>query len=265
MPSLSDGIAVFQLNLWIGLRILTKQILPTMDYFYTPPSLIKAKSLSIQSEELHHLSKVLRKKVGETIIVVDGEEHAYKAILESISKSAAECKILQTFHRFNEPDIEVKLAFALLKNPSRVDFLVEKCTELGAREFIPMGTERTIVSKAHTERLQKIALSAMKQCGRSYLPRIHSLMSILDALAYLKDCEGRFIMHEMASEGNAARRKTILQCRSVGVLVGPEGGFTEEEVQAAQSAGFVPVSLGPRRLRSETAAIAAVNTIVMDR
>jgi 16S rRNA (uracil1498-N3)-methyltransferase len=236
-----------------------------MDYFYTSPSLIKSGSLSIEGEELHHLSKVLRKKVGEMIIVVDGEEHAYKAILESISRSSAECKILQAFDRFNEPDVEVKLAFAVLKNPSRMDFLVEKCTELGVREFISMRTERTIVSKVHTERLQKIALSAMKQCGRSYLPPIHSLMSFLDALTYLKDCEGRVIMHEMVSEGTAAQRKTSVRWRSVGVLVGPEGGFTEEEVQAAQSAGFVPFSLGRRRLRSETAAIAAVNTIVMDR
>jgi 16S rRNA (uracil1498-N3)-methyltransferase len=234
-----------------------------MDYFYTPPSLIKSKSLSIQGEELHHLSKVLRKKVGETIVVVDGKEHAYKAILESITRSSADCKILETIHRFNEPDIEVKLAFALLKNPSRMDFLVEKCTELGVREFIPMRTERTIVSKVHTERLQKIALSAMKQCGRSYLPPIHSSMNFLDALTYLKDCEGRFIMHEMASERSAAQQKTNVRRRSVGVLVGPEGGFTEEEVQAAQSAGFVPFSLGPRRLRSETAAIASVNAMVM--
>jgi 16S rRNA (uracil1498-N3)-methyltransferase len=236
-----------------------------MDYFYTPSLLISSKSLSIQGEELHHLSKVLRKKVGETIMVVDGEEHAYKAVLESITRSSADCKILETIRRFNEPDIEVKLAFALLKNPSRMDFLVEKCAELGVREFIPMRTERTIVSKVRTERLQKIALSAMKQCERSFLPPIHSLMSFLDALTYLKDCEGRFIMHERASERSAARRKTIVQWRSVGVLVGPEGGFTEEEVQEAQSAGFVPFSLGPRRLRSETAAIASVNTIVMDR
>jgi 16S rRNA (uracil1498-N3)-methyltransferase len=236
-----------------------------MDYFYTPSSLIKSKSLSIQGEELHHLSKVLRKKVGETIVVVDGKDHAYKAVLESITRSSADCKILETIHRFNEPDVEVKLAFALLKNPSRMDFLVEKCTELGVREFIPMRTERTVVSKVRAERLQKIALSAMKQCGRSYLPPIHSSMNFLDTLTYLKDCEARFIMHEMASERTAAQRRTIVQWKSVGVLVGPEGGFTEEEVLAAQSAGFVPLSLGSRRLRSETAAIASVNTIAMDR
>jgi 16S rRNA (uracil1498-N3)-methyltransferase len=229
-----------------------------MDYFYTPPSLIRNTSLVIQGDELHHLSKVLRKKVGETIIVVDGKEHAYKTVLQSISRSSAECKILETFHRFNEPDVEVKLAFALLKNPSRMDFLVEKCTELGVREFIPLRTERTIVSKVHTERLQKIALSAMKQCGRSFLPPIHSPADFDEALTYLRSCERKLITHEKADEMITVGGHS----ETVGVLVGPEGGFTEEEIQAAVESGFKPVSLGPRRLRSETAAIAVLTLLL---
>jgi 16S rRNA (uracil1498-N3)-methyltransferase len=235
-----------------------------MDYFYTPPSLIKSKSLSIQGEELHHLSKVLRKKVGETIVVVDGKEHAYKAILESITRSSADCKILETIHRFNEPDVEVKLAFALLKNPSRMDFLVEKCTELGVREFIPVHTERTITSRVHPERLQKIALSAMKQCGRSFLPPIHSPMDFHEALTYLNACERKLITHEKADEMIAAsgRKGARGSSGTVGVLVGPEGGFTDEEIQGAVESGFKAVSLGPRRLRSETAAIAVVSLVI---
>lgn len=235
-----------------------------MDYFYTPPSLIRSTSLVIQGEELHHLSKVLRKKVGETIIVVDGEEHAYRAVLQSISRSSAECKILETFHRFNEPDVEVKLAFALLKNPSRMDFLVEKCTELGVREFIPMHTQRTIVSKVHTERLQKLALSAMTQCGRSFLPPIHSSIDFHEALSYLKSCERKFITHEKADEMIAVGGKRVAggSPETVGVLIGPEGGFTEGEVQLAAERGFRPTSLGLRRLRSETAAIAVLSLLL---
>jgi len=236
-----------------------------MDYFYTPPSLIQSRSLSIQAEELHHLSKVLRKKVGETIIVVDGRKHAYKAVIESISRSSAECRILETYYRFNEPSVELKLAFALLKNPSRMDFLVEKCTELGVREFIPMHTERTIVSRIHTERLQKIALSAMKQCGRSFLPPIHVQVDFHEALTYLETCERKFITHEKAGEmiawgSNIASSGSA----SVSVLVGPEGGFTEGEVQLAAERGFRPMSLGLRRLRSETAAIASTVTILLN-
>ena len=233
----------------------------TMDYFYTPPSLVRRTTLVIQGDELHHLSKVLRKKVGETIIVVDGEEHAYRAVLQSISRSSAECKILETFHRFNEPDVEVKLAFALLKNPSRMDFLVEKCTELGVREFIPMQTERTITLKVHPERLQKIALSAMKQCGRSFLPPIHSSIDLHEALSHLKSCERKFITHEKADEMIAVggRRVAGGNSETVGVLIGPEGGFTDGEIQVAVQSGFKPVSLGPRRLRSETAAIVVLS------
>jgi 16S rRNA (uracil1498-N3)-methyltransferase len=238
-----------------------------MNYFYTPPALVKSRGLSIRGEELHHLSKVLRKRIGETIIVVDGKEHAYKAAIDSISKSSAECKILETFRHFNEPDIELKLAVALLKNPSRLDFLVEKCTELGVREFIPMKTDRTIVSKVHVERLQKIALAAMTQCGRSYLPPIHPLMKFSEALTYLKECEGKFIMHEKAGLRNDPREENEIGRpeKSVGILIGPEGGFTEEEIQAAQTAGFVSLPLGPRRLRSETAAIASVSAIMLNR
>jgi 16S rRNA (uracil1498-N3)-methyltransferase len=238
-----------------------------MDYFYTPPSLIKSETLSIQGEELHHLSKVLRKEIGETIIVVDGKEHAYKAVLESVSRSSADCKILETFLRFNEPDVEVKVAFALLKNPSRMDFLVEKCTELGVREFIPMKTERTIVSRLHTERLQKIALSAMKQCGRSFLPPVRDLTDFQGCLDSFKTCGKKFIMHERADIGAKPREKIEAgkSTQSVGILIGPEGGFTEGEVEAAQNAGFFQVSLGARRLRSETAAIASVSAIILNR
>lgn len=238
-----------------------------MDYFYTPPSLIKTRTLCIEGEELHHLSKVLRKKVGETIIVVDGKEHAYKAVLESISRSSAECKILETFYRFNEPEVEVKLAIALLKNPSRLDFLVEKCTELGAREFIPMKTDRTIASKIHTERLQKLALSAMTQCGRSFLPPVRPLMDFQEVLNSLQSCDKKLIMHERAEMGAKPRGKIEADdsVKSVGILVGPEGWFTDDEVQAAQSAGFVPLALGTRRLRSETAAIASVSAIILSR
>lgn len=232
-----------------------------MDYFYTPPSLIRNASLTIEGEELHHLSKVLRKKVGETIYVVDGNEHAYKVIIKSISRSAAECEIQDTLYRWNEPNVEVKLAVALLKNPSRFDFIVEKCTELGVREIIPMRTERTIVSKVHVDRLQKIALSAMKQCGRSFLPPIHPPLIFPEVLTYLERCDQKFITHEKADQmiAGGVGKGIGESVKTLGILIGPEGGFTEEEVQSAVDCGFTPVSLGPRRLRSETAAMAVLS------
>jgi 16S rRNA (uracil1498-N3)-methyltransferase len=148
-----------------------------------------------------------------------------------------------------------------------MDFLVEKCTELGVREFIPMKTERTIVSKVHTERLQKLALSAMTQCGRSFLPQIRDLTNFQEVLNSLQNCQKKFIMHERIDMRAKPWGKIEAEdsLKSVGILIGPEGGFTEEEVKAAESAGFVCVSLGTRRLRSETAAIASVSAITLSR
>ena len=236
-----------------------------MDYFFTPPSLIGDRSLSIKGEELRHLSKVLRKKVGDLIYVVDGNECAYKVILKSISRTVAEGDIQETFYRWNESDTEVRLAVAVLKNPSRFDFLVEKCTELGVREIIPMRTERTIPTKIHSDRLQKIALSAMKQSGRSFLPPIHPPMDFPEVLSHLKMCDTKLIAHEKADQGEGVRvrRGVEERVKTGGILVGPEGGFTDEEFQSALAAGFKTLSLGSRRLRSETAAIAAVSLFLV--
>jgi len=232
-----------------------------MDSFYAPPGKIRGRRVTLEGEEHHHLAKVLRKKVGDEIYVVDGKGRGYRVTLNAISRSTAEGEIQETHDRWKEPCIDVKLAIALLKNPSRLDFLVEKCTELGVREFIPMTTERTIVSRVHLERLQKIALAAMKQSGRSFLPTIGRVQGFADVLAYLEDCDEKFIPHEKAVS-SLAEYTCVEVGKQIGVLIGPEGGFTDEEIRAAMGCGFKPVWLGPRRLRSETAAIAVVSRIL---
>ncbi len=232
-----------------------------MDYFYAPPGKIRGRRVTLEGEEHHHLAKVLRKKVGDEIYVVDGKGRAYRVTLNLISRSTAEGEIQETFDRWKEPRIEVRLAIALLKNPSRLDFLVEKCTELGAREFIPMKTGRSIASRIHLERLQKIALAAMKQSGRSFLPTIGEVQGFAEVLVHLEDCDEKFIPHEQAAS-SLAGYTSFEAGKKIGVLIGPEGGFTDEEVESAINCGFQPVSLGPRRLRSETAAIAVVSRIL---
>ncbi len=238
-----------------------------MDYFYTHPSDIKNNSLTIKAEELHHLSKVLRKKVGDEILVVDGNEHAYRVTLKSISRLAAAGEIQEILHRLNEPDIDVKLAFALLKNPSRLDLVIEKCTELGVREFLPMKTERTIASKVNPDRLQKIALAAMKQSGRSFLPPVQRVVGFADVLRTLEHCDAKFIPYEKSSGSLSSHIEKAFTgtVRTVALLVGPEGGFTEEEIQAATGVGFSSVRLGMRRLRSETVAVVAVGACLLGR
>jgi len=226
-----------------------------LEYFYTPPELVNPPVLLIEAEEFRHLSHVMRRREGDIIGVVDGAGVAYVARLEKIQKHSARCTILSTFPGLHEPSRNLTVAMGVLKNPSRTDTLVEKLTELGVRSLIPMLTTRTIPRHARVERWEKIALAAMKQSGRCVLPALEPLTHFQDVLS--RPAAGpRLILHEEITDiqlEEAVSRHDV----DVLVCVGSEGGFTDEEIAAAVAGGFVPAGLGSRRLRSETAAIAA--------
>ncbi|MFN0157458.1 MAG: RsmE family RNA methyltransferase [Bacteroidota bacterium] len=229
-----------------------------MEYFYTPPGNVSTSSLVIVDEEFNHLTHVMRKKVGDRTTVVDGIGHAYEVTLETIGKHTATCDIHSVRNRLNEPDVNLILAVAILKHTANYDFLVEKCTELGVNKIIPMTTQRTITQHARTDRWQKLALAAMKQSGRCVLPRIESLVTFDEVLQHAAVDTLKLIPHEQISTphlANIARSNTS----NILICIGPEGGFTEVEILNATAAGFQPVSLGRRRLRTETAAITAAS------
>ncbi|MER3522986.1 MAG: 16S rRNA methyltransferase [Ignavibacteria bacterium] len=226
-----------------------------MEFFYSPPTFILAHSLTIEGEEFAHLTHVMRKKVGDEICVVDGVGHAYDVRIEELTKRTARCRILQRHDRLHEQLRDVVIAAAVLKNSSRFDILVEKCTELGVNAIVPLQTERTLPSHAKTTRWQKIALAAMKQSERCVLPTIHDLHSFHDFLASIPDSSLKLLPHEKVA--GPMMSEVIRDASSIVVCIGPEGGFSDEEVSAARAAGFQSVSLGPRRLRTETAAIVA--------
>jgi 16S rRNA (uracil1498-N3)-methyltransferase len=235
-----------------------------MDYFFIDPEDIHDRIALISGEEFNHLSRVLRKKEGERVTLLDGEDHFYEAVVRSIEKAHAECEILEVKYRVNEPKIDVTLAVSLLRNTSRFEFLVEKATELGVRSIVPLLCERTIRKSEKQPRLKKIALSAMKQCGRSYLPRIHELASFQSVLDRSPEFGLRLLPHERTEQSQFIG--PVLQhhpkVSSVLIAIGPEGGFSERELALAIEKGFVPISLGARRLRTETAAISAVSWVV---
>ena len=235
-----------------------------MDYFFVDPKDVHGRVALVRGDEFKHLSRVLRKKEGEHVVLVDGEDHAFEAVIHSMDASHAECEILDVKHRVNEPKIDVTLAVSLLRNPARFDFLIEKVTELGVRTIVPMLCERTIPRSEKHTRFEKIALSAMKQCGRSYLPKVHPLTSLASLLDHADEYALRLIPHEKTEQshfiGSVLQHHS--QVSSALIVVGPEGGFSEEEMRLASKKGFVPISLGPRRLRAETAAISAVSWVV---
>jgi 16S rRNA (uracil1498-N3)-methyltransferase len=231
-----------------------------MEYFYTPPHLIKAHELTIDGDEFVHLTHVMRKKPGDAIRVVNGAGTAYDATIAEISKRTARCEITATHSRLNEPEIDVTLGVAILKNASKFDFLVEKVTELGVNTIVPLTTERTIPRHAKADRWQKLALAAMKQSCRCVLPTVRNLTRFEDFITSTSRHSHKLIPHEKAHALLATQQSRT--SKYLTLCVGPEGGFSDVEIALAQQEGFLPVSLGPTRLRTETAAIAAMALIL---
>ena len=234
-----------------------------MDYFYTTPDLITAEELLITGDEFSHLTHVMRKKVGDSLRVVDGRGSTYDVVISDIATRTARCTIRQTHARLHEPAVNVSLAVALLKNASRFDILVEKTTEIGVASIVPLLTERTIGQHARVDRWQKLALAAMKQSGRSVLPTVHNVRRFREFITAPPEGELRLLPDEHHHEPlliDILHRNGV---SSAVICIGPEGGFTDEEIVLAKTSGFTAVSLGPRRLRTETAAIIATGVVLL--
>jgi 16S rRNA (uracil1498-N3)-methyltransferase len=230
--------------------------------FYTPADKIARDTLTIEGEEAKHILSVLRHKIGDEIYVVDGQGTKYKVRIEKTSKGVLQAKILSRTHMENEPDCRITLAQAICRR-ERMDFLIEKTTEIGVSSIIPIMTEKNTVKindvsreRKKTDRWRKIAIAAMKQSLRTVLPEIHDVIGFDQLLSRIKD----FDLSLIASLDKDS--KNLKQCeqlkagvKSVLLIVGPEAGFTEEELSQAKAMGAIPITLGCRRLRTETAGV----------
>ncbi len=228
-----------------------------MEYFYAPPENISPHFLDIDGEEFSHLTHVMRKKEGDRFCVVNGVGMAYDVELSETTKKKAVCRILAQHERLHEPDIDVTLAVGILKSGSNFDFLIEKCTELGVNTFVPLLTERTIPRHARVDRWQKLALAAMKQSGRCVLPKVRDVIKFSEFVSAVPGSAAKFIPHEQVASPSLSGLTVTKNAKHIVICIGPEGGFSDAEVEAATTDGFVPVTLGTRRLRTETAAILA--------
>ncbi len=228
-----------------------------MDIFYTPAHLITPPTIRIEGDEYAHLSHVMRKVPNDTIGVVDGVGNYYEAVILETGGRSAVCTVITHRAGMNEPPREVILGAALLKHGAAFDYLVEKATELGVRAIVPLRTERTIPFHAKPDRWQKLALAAMKQSQRCVLPSVQALVTFPEFLQDADTSAVRLIPHEKTDQ---PRIRDVIPDggRRVIIAIGPEGGFSDAEVELATGSGFVPVGLGPRRLRAETAALVAV-------
>lgn len=226
-----------------------------MNIFYAPPDHISDEKIQIKGEEAHHISRVLRYKIGQEIIVVDGIGHKYSGIIESIHKKQVIIKITGKKTLVNPETLSQRLVLGMgiIKNRQRLEFAVEKAIELGASEIVLFKSRYTEKGNIRKDRLESIMISAMKQSMHAVLPVIRMEESLQEVIQIYKNYQ-IVIAHEKF-EGPSGIPKELNTPKKLLLLVGPEGGFSEEEVEMVEKAGGIVVSLGPYRLRAETAAI----------
>ena len=196
---------------------------------------------------------------GELVLVVDGLGNAWRGSIEAISARSVSVRTLSHHRNFGEPSVRLTLA-AGLSTASRFDDLVQKGTEVGVSRFVPVVSDRSKVRmedprKAGNKvaRLERVALAAMKQCRRSYRPDISSPISLTDFLSETDPDSENLIFHPTAAGTGLSQLEWPADLRRVTILVGPESGFSDQEVALAEGAGFRAISLGDRVLRTETA------------
>jgi 16S rRNA (uracil1498-N3)-methyltransferase len=235
-----------------------------MEYYYTPKENINKNYLYIKGDEHKHLAKVLRKKIGDKIEVTDGELSVYECKIIEIEKEQIKCEIINKKQNINEPEIKIRLFIGQLRNHDRFEFAIEKAVELGVKEIYPLVSKYTVSSERLNEtklkRLSKIIISAMSQSQRCFLPVLHKSVSFDELLKVTENNNEKIVMYEFSGSENKLDEK--ISSDTIDLLIGPEGGFSEDEIDQLRDNGWKVKSLGERKLRAETAAIVSLYRIL---
>lgn len=246
--------------------------------FFAPPACFEDGFVNLPEDEARHAARVLRLAAGDGITVVDGSGGTHVVRLEDASRNRVRGRILGSERDVGESPRALSVGLALLKNRGRFETFLEKAVELGVDRIVPLETARTERQRFRRERAESILISALKQSGRSRIPELTDVRTLdaeltdrwRGAVACDDAADGagesalpiRLIAHEAASRAEHLV-DVPLGAGGVQILVGPEGGFTDQEVIAAVEAGYRPVWMGPRRLRAETAALTAAGVLRM--
>jgi 16S rRNA (uracil1498-N3)-methyltransferase len=237
-------------------------------------------TVTIIGDDAHHLARVMRAQIGDTCICSNGHNREAVVEITELSKDTVTARILEELPMTAEADVDVWIAQSLPKG-DKMEIVIQKGTEIGAAGFLPFVSERTIVQydakkeAKRADRWHKIAKEAAEQAHRNRIPELDSVLSWKELLKKVPSFDAVFICYEKedgsqlrpavlaALEGGATRHNEGSTSKLL-VIIGPEGGLTENEVQQAEAAGCVPVSLGRRILRTETAALVAVTCILYE-
>lgn len=214
---------------------------------------------TLPQEESAHCIRVLRKKEGDTIYIADGKGHFFDAEIIEAHQKHCVVNIINTIDEPKPWSNNLHIAFAPTKNMDRVEWFAEKATEIGIDRFSPLLCRYSERKEIKLPRIEKILISAMKQSQKSFVPQLDEMTAFADFIRQPFDGQ-KFIAHCYPQEKKLLK-DAYTHGGNVLILIGPEGDFSEKEVQLALDNGFEPISLGNSRLRTETAALVACNTI----
>jgi 16S rRNA (uracil1498-N3)-methyltransferase len=228
-----------------------------MHLFYTPD--ISLETYTLNETESKHCIKVLRLNAGDQIELIDGKGNFFEAKIVEPNPKKCVIQVTQTIKEYAKRNHYLHIAIAPTKNIDRFEWFLEKATEIGIDEITPIICDHSERKVLKTERLEKIIISAVKQSIKAYKPKLNELVSFNDFVQ--KELSGlKYIAHCEDYEKQALKRNYKKGVQAI-VLIGPEGDFSPEEIELAKTKGYIETSLGPSRLRTETAGVVACHTI----
>lgn len=240
-----------------------------MHHFFVTPEQVQEDTIKITGSDVNHMKNVLRMKIGEQVQISDGNNRKFLCEVQLMASEEICLRIKEELRADTELPSRIYL-FQGLPKSDKMELIVQKAVELGVFAVIPVATKRAVVKlddkKAgkKIERWNSIAESAAKQSGRSLVPEVMQVMSYKEALQYAKDLDVVLIPYELAEGMNETKTmiENICPGQSVGIFIGPEGGFEVEEVEYATLQGVKPITLGKRILRTETAGLTTLSILM---
>lgn len=227
-----------------------------MHIFYTPD--LSNNTYTLDESESKHCVRVLRLEQGDEIILVDGRGGMFTAQIVDANPKRCAVRVVKSALNFGQRDFSVHIAIAPTKNIERIEWFLEKATEIGMDRITPLLCRFSERKEIKNDRLEKVMISAMKQSLKARLPQLDSLTKFNDFIA--QPFEGQKFIAHCDDQHRDLLKKMIVPNQNYLILIGPEGDFSAEEIENALRAGFHPVSLGDSRLRTETAGVVACHT-----
>lgn len=240
-----------------------------MHHFFVTPAQVSGEKVYIEGSDVNHICNVLRMKKGEKLQISDGNNKKYVCQIDEITNEKVFLHIIE--EKIGNTELPSKIyLFQGLPKSDKMELIVQKAVELGVYEIIPVSTKRAVVkldakkARKKVERWNSIAEGGAKQSGRTVIPKVREVMTYKEALTYAKTLDIVLVPYELADGMNKTKEiiGRIEKGQSIGIFIGPEGGFEKEEVEQAMETGAEPITLGKRILRTETAGLTILSILM---